>query len=161
MTLTREQTALIDEFGELTQKTEAFEKQAAFEKYEKNQARREELKAAIAALYDAEPAEKAFTAAGMLWDLPVSERGFKRDITDMAAIHKDLGDTKFLVLCGFRLEDADRHVSDEVKKAAIRKQQIGPRKLGKPIRRFPTAEEKPKKKPAGKAEKKTDKPLAA
>lgn len=141
--LTAEQQAQVDEFGELALNIEAFEKTTAAIEHAKNLGRYDELKKLIPSWYDNEPANKDYTAAGKRWGVSVSERGFKREITDMAAIHKDLGDTKFLVLCGFRLEDADRHVSEAVQKTAIRKEQIGPRKLGKPIRQMPPAKRKP------------------
>jgi hypothetical protein len=159
--LTRDQAAAVDEFGELARRVETFENLAAFQKYEKSLKRREELKALIASWYDKEPADKAFVADGKLWSVPVSERAPKREIVDMAALYKELGETKFLLLCGFRLEDADRHVSEQVRQLAIRKDRIGKRTLGRPLPLFPTVDIKPVKKLGAKPEKLQQKKLAA
>ena len=112
--------ALIDEYGDLAQKIEAFKP---------TKDRQEQLRGQIQSWYDAHPADKPFIEEGLRYSLEISEKANKRTIVKMTALFKILGQRMFLKLCGFALKDVDENIPVTRHREFLVEEQTGSRKL--------------------------------
>jgi hypothetical protein len=112
--------ALIDEFGRLQQKVDAFKE---------TKDRHALIREQIAAWYDNEDAHRPFLEEGQYFTLQVSERTHTRVINNMGKLFKLLGMDTFLKLCKFPLAAVDTNIPGPQHKGFIDEAQDGPRKL--------------------------------
>jgi hypothetical protein len=112
--------AIVDEFGALEVKLDALKKL---------QDRRDELRTIICGWYEGADSTSIFRPEGKLFDLEVSPRGMEREIVNMPALFRRLGQQVFLKLCKFSLARLDEHVAPVEQAQFISSSQTGPRRV--------------------------------
>ena len=112
--------AIIDEFGELQEKVDAFKP---------TRERHANLRELIAGWYEKCPETQPYLELGQRFTLQVSECSNERSIFSMAKLFRRLGVDTFLKLCKFPLAAVDTNVPAEQHEEFLAQTQTGPRKI--------------------------------
>jgi len=118
--VTEDRAAIVDEYGELSRRIQELKPTTA---------RAEQLRKTIQGWYDNEPADQSFTAIGRKFSVQVSARANKRSIRDIFKLARVLGRQLFMSIATVRMEDLDRHLTEDQANKLIAVDQTGPRKI--------------------------------
>lgn len=116
---TNSRAAVIDEYGELDRRIQAFEPVRK---------RHESLKAQIKSWYDNDPADFEATAEGQLYTVQVSARETESTVA-MAKAYRELGKERFLAACSITIKALTEALGTAAALALIRKARTGSRRL--------------------------------